>query len=177
MSCRVGARVRAALVVGVAVAATAGFATLGTGAARATQPLPAGKANWVVSVGGLNTAAANSYRNWVRLGDYTLDPARTVPTSPWNRAQPHAPGPVGTVPAAGQFSNYSATFGVGWGSNASLGSTSRVSMSQLLSDPAYNSMPLKGRYDVANAGTVSQQHAGFGPLGYGDTSSSSLDYN
>lgn len=253
---------RAARVSAVAAVTLAGLGTLGAATAGASpQQLPAGKANWVVSVGGLNTAAVNNYRNWVRLGYYTFDPAGTVTTTYWNWSQRDEPvrvdtvtadcgSPIpvckvktvqgfngaptggfrgsysyttdgrlrvdwtadstgralsgtlteywtlqagvddgklarmtsptfqaGTVPAAGQFSNYSATFGVGWGSNASLSSASRVSMSHLLSDPASSAMPLKGRYDVANAGTVSQQHAGFGPLGSGDTDPASLDHD
>ncbi|MFF4653400.1 hypothetical protein [Streptomyces sp. NPDC001380] len=56
-----------------------------------------------------------------------------------------------TVPAAGAFTDYGATFGVGYGSNASLGRESRATMAALLKDPRYDAQPYKGAYVVAKA--------------------------
>lgn len=213
--------------------------------------LPGGKANWVVSVGGLNTVQANNYRNWVRIGYYVFDTDGTARTNFWTwnqRDEPvrvdtvlaDCPAPVpdchvktvegftggptggftgtfqalaggqvqvswthrrdgsqlsrtlqeswtidtglaggtlariasptfrtGAVPAPGEFSNYSATFGVGWGSNATFDRWTRASMTELRTDPDYHADPYRGRYHVANRGVVRQERAGFGPIGSG----------
>lgn len=51
--------------------------------AQAATELPGGKANWVVSVGGLGIPENNNYRNWVRLGHYTFQAGGTVTTDFW----------------------------------------------------------------------------------------------
>ncbi|MER5464768.1 hypothetical protein ABT010_29615 [Streptomyces sp. NPDC002668] len=66
------------------------------------------------------------------------------------------------IPAPGVFSTYSANFGVGYGSNASLGRESRASMTALLKDGRYNNRPYKGSFVVAKAGLVGREEAGGG---------------
>ncbi|WP_367222234.1 hypothetical protein [Streptomyces sp. 16-176A] len=57
---------------------------LGTaGPAQAATPLPGGKSNWVVSVGYMDLATVNNYRNWVRLGYYVFGTDGTVTTNYW----------------------------------------------------------------------------------------------
>ncbi|MFF1484788.1 hypothetical protein ACIGZH_04375 [Streptomyces sp. NPDC058319] len=56
-----------------------------------------------------------------------------------------------TVPAAGAFSSYTANFGVGYGSNASLSRTSRATMSRLVQDARYGAEPYRGAFVVAKA--------------------------
>ncbi|MFD5426572.1 hypothetical protein [Streptomyces sp. NPDC127084] len=250
------------------LAAFALFAALLVSAApaQAAPARPGGKANWVVSVGGLNTAAANNYRNWVRLGYYVFAGDGTVTTTHWNWAQRDQPtrvdavtadcggnvpectvrtvdgfagnptgGYQGTfryaddgrlvvtwtkdtagkaltrplteywnletglasggaaritspsyygaygrdveIPATGEFSDYTATFGVGYGSNASLGRDSRATMKQLVTDPRYNAQPYRGAYVTTTAssadpdtrvGIVERQGTG-GMWSFGDT--------
>lgn len=58
------------------------------------------------------------------------------------------------------FSDYSATFGIGYGSNFGLDSGSRVSMDELLSNPLYNSQVYKGAYVRTNVGTVGREGSG-----------------
>ncbi|MFI6105542.1 hypothetical protein [Streptomyces sp. NPDC051310] len=208
--------------------------------AQAAPALPGGKANWVVSVGHMDLAASNNYRNWVRLGYYAFAADGTVTTTYWNwdqRDQPvrvnsvtadcggnvptcavrtvegFAGSPTGgfrgtfayaadgrlvvtwsedsagaaltrplteywnvetglaggaaaritsptfygaygnnvEIPAAGVFSDYTANFGIGYGSNASLDRGSRATMTQLVTDPRYNGQPYKGAFVVAKA--------------------------
>ncbi|MFJ6837183.1 hypothetical protein [Streptomyces sp. NPDC091209] len=69
------------------------------GPARAVTPLPGGKANWVVSVGYLNLATANNYRNWVRLGYYAFQPDGTVTTNYWTWNQREQPQRVNAMTA------------------------------------------------------------------------------
>ncbi|MFF3458945.1 hypothetical protein ACFYXH_32435 [Streptomyces sp. NPDC002730] len=64
------------------------------------------------------------------------------------------------IPAPDAFSTYSANFGVGYGSNASLGRESRASMTALLKDGRYNNRPYKGSFVVAKAGLVGREGAG-----------------
>lgn len=209
------------------------------GPAQAATPLPGGKANWVVSVGYLDLATKNNYRNWARLGYYSFQTDGTVTTNYWTWNQrdqvqrvnamtakcggdvPTCPirtvdgfagDPMGgyqgtfaytadgrlavtwtrtasgtplgqpvteywnvttglangraaritsptfygaygndvTIPAPGAFSAH-ANFGVGYGSNASLGRESRATMAQLVNDPRYNAEPYRGAYVVAKA--------------------------
>ncbi|NUK12718.1 hypothetical protein HRW23_02100 [Streptomyces lunaelactis] len=217
------------------------------GPAQAAEPLPGGKANWVVSVGHMDLASKNNYRNWVRLGYYVFNTDGTVTTNYWywhQRDQPvrvdamtadcggsvptcavrtvdgYKGDPTGgyqgtfgyasdgrlavtwtknaagtpltdplteywnveaglagggaaritsptfygpyskpdnwnvTIPAPGEFSSYTANFGVGYGSNASLGRESRATMSQLITDPRYNAQPYKGAFVVAKASSA-----------------------
>jgi hypothetical protein len=56
--------------------------------------LPGGKANWVVSVGGLTSGTA--YTNWVRLGYYQFSTDGTVVHNWWHWSQPEQPRRVGT---------------------------------------------------------------------------------
>ncbi|MER5845884.1 hypothetical protein ABT126_01980 [Streptomyces sp. NPDC002012] len=207
--------------------------------APAATVLPGGKSNWVVSVGHMDLASKNNYRNWVRLGYYVFNGDGTVVTNYWNWNQRDQPvrvdamtadcsgdvpkctvrtvdgfsgDPMGgfqgtfgytadgrlfvtwtrdasgqpitplseywnletglasgaaaritsptyygaygndvDIPAAGVFSTYTANFGVGYGSNASLGRESRATMSQLINDQRYNAQPYKGAYVVAKA--------------------------
>jgi hypothetical protein len=56
-----------------------------TGAVRASaasEPAPGGKTNFVVSVGGF---AANTTTNWLRISEYTFDPAQGTVTGTWWR--------------------------------------------------------------------------------------------
>ncbi|MFG3495041.1 hypothetical protein [Streptomyces sp. NPDC047928] len=55
------------------------------------------------------------------------------------------------IPESGAngFSNYTATFGIGYGSNAPLDGTSRASMDQLRDDPRYNAERYRGAFVVA----------------------------
>ncbi|MCP2322144.1 hypothetical protein HDA40_000651 [Hamadaea flava] len=212
------------------------------GPARAATALPAGKANWVVAVAGLDQASVNNYRDWVRLGYYafttdgavvhnywtwnlldqpvrvdsvyadcsgdvpdcyvkTVDGFAGDPTGgfqgaysytsdgrlkiTWTKdAAGNARSPLteywnltslGTVarmnsatlytnppqiPAAGVFSDYSATFGIGYGSNAGLGRETRATMTQLVTDARYNARKYTGTFVVENGGTVSRQSTG-----------------
>jgi hypothetical protein len=57
--------------------------SLGVVPAGAAVALPAGKANWVVSAGGLTTPDADNHRDWVRLGYYVF-----TLTNRWNCNQP-----------------------------------------------------------------------------------------
>ncbi|MFJ9743260.1 hypothetical protein [Streptomyces sp. NPDC101166] len=66
------------------------------------------------------------------------------------------PTPSSAVP----FSDYGATFGVGYGSNAGLDSGTRASMSDLLTDPGYSAQRYRGAFVVGNKGVVSRQGAG-----------------
>ncbi len=218
-------------------------------AARAASTLPGGKANWVVSVGGLDIPGNNNYRNWVRLGYYTFQENGTVTTDFWTwnqRDSPvrvpavtdadcgapvptcdvrtvkgfgsgpgqgfkgtyaHAPGgrvvvtwtkdksgaaldsalteswilePAqlagggvarmrssnyyaeqfdATVPGPiDPFSDYGATFGIAYGSNAS--TSSRVPMEQLLTDDEYSTEKYKGSFITANGGVVRREGTG-----------------
>ncbi|MGW7364907.1 hypothetical protein ACWGI8_16110 [Streptomyces sp. NPDC054841] len=218
---------------------------LPAGAAQAAPALPGGKANWVVSVGGLDLPSKTSFHNWVRLGYYVFKTDGTVETNYWNWSQQDRPvretaipdancggdvpvcdirtvqgfggSPTGgfrgtfdlvgdrltvtwtkntagtvlpkalteywnvetgladggvarivsstyygaytadkapnvTIPedgTEGDFSDYSATFGIGYGSNAELGSATRASMDQLRTDPRYNAQRYRGAFVVA----------------------------
>ncbi|MDX3748593.1 hypothetical protein [Streptomyces sp. AK08-02] len=210
------------------------------GPAHAVTALPGGKANWVVSVGSMDLASKNNYRNWVRLGYYAFQTDGTVTTNYWAWNQRDQPTRVNamtadcggdvptcaartvdgfagdttggfqgtfayttdrrlavtwtknaagtalsqplteywnvttglagggaaritsptfygaygndvTIPASGVFSTYTANFGVGYGSNASLDRTSRATMSQLVGDTRYNAQPYRGAFVVAKA--------------------------
>lgn len=219
--------------------------------AQAATELPGGKANWVVSVGGLEIPENNNYRNWVRLGHYTFQAGGTVTTDFWTWYQRDSPlrvpavtgancgAPVptcdirtvdgfgsaaskgfrGTYSYAPQnrlvitwtkdksgaalaeplteswvleptllagggvarmrssnhyaeqfdatvpgpvdaFSDYGATFGIGYGSNASLGTSSRVPIEQLLTTPEYRTEKYKGSFITANNGVVRREGTG-----------------
>ncbi|MER6807200.1 MULTISPECIES: hypothetical protein [Streptomyces] len=219
--------------------------------AQAATELPGGKANWVVSVGGLEIPENNNYRNWVRLGYYTFQAGGTVTTDFWTWNQRDSPlrvpavtgancgAPVptcdirtvdgfgsaaskgfrGTYSYAPQnrlvitwtkdksgaalaeplteswvleptllagggvarmrssnyyaeqfdatvpgpvdaFSDYGATFGIGYGSNASLGTSSRVPIEQLLTTPEYRTEKYKGSFITANNGVVRREGTG-----------------
>lgn len=56
-----------------------------------------------------------------------------------------------SIPAPGVFSNYTANFGVGYGSNTALDRATRASMSQLINDTRYNAQPYRGAFVVAKA--------------------------
>ncbi|MEV4352632.1 hypothetical protein AB0J83_49915 [Actinoplanes sp. NPDC049596] len=220
-------------------------------AAQAAPPaLPGGKANWVVSVGGLTNN--NDPRNWVRLGYYVFHDDGTAETNYWTWNEADSPERVNTVkadctgtvphcyvrtvegfqgdptggfrgsfdydatgrlvvtwktdrdgkdiadlretwtveaglvdgklaritsptyyantgstnnpdvpdPVAGEFSSYSATFGVGYGSNTALDSATRVSMSELVNDSKYNSKRYRGTFLLTNGGLLDRQWAG-----------------
>lgn len=71
-------------------------------------------------------------------------------------------GPV-TVPAG--FSNYSATFGIGFGSNAPISAGNKVSIVDLRS--SYGQTSFLGTFVTANSGTVARQGSGLG-IGYGN---------
>ncbi|MFD3454750.1 hypothetical protein ACFWVC_21550 [Streptomyces sp. NPDC058691] len=58
------------------------------------------------------------------------------------------------IPAPGTFSSYTANFGIGYGSNASLEGTSRATMNQLVTDPRYNAQPYRGAFVVAKASSA-----------------------
>jgi hypothetical protein len=211
--------------------------------AKEATPLPAGKANWVVSVGYMDLASKNNYRNWVRLGYYVFGANGSVTSSYWKWRQrdqparvaamtadcggdvptcairtvdgftadptgclqgnfgytddgrlavtwakdttgtPLAPplteywnldtglargnaaritsptyyGPYGNhveIPATGAFSTYTANFGIGYGSNTTLEPTSRATMTQLITDPRYNTQPYQGTFIVAKASST-----------------------
>ncbi|MFC4006223.1 hypothetical protein ACFOY2_03245 [Nonomuraea purpurea] len=203
------------------------------------------KANWVVSVGGLDTAAANNYRNWVRLGYYVFAGDGSVVTNYWTWNLADQPERIDTVtadctgdvpdcavktvegfpgdtmggfqgtygytsdgrlritwtkdatgaardplteywnlttglagdtvarmtsptyysspvqiPPQGVFSDYSASFGIGFGSNAGLGRETRATMSRLVRDARYNARTYTGTFVVANRGAVTRQSTG-----------------
>src|SRR5689334_24388308 len=65
--------------------------------AAAPPALPGGKANWVVSVGGLDDDRDPA--NWVRLGYYVFAPDGTVVTNFWNWTESAQPQRVNTVKA------------------------------------------------------------------------------
>ncbi len=67
------------------------------------------------------------------------------------------------IPAPGMFSDYSATFGIGYGSNASLDAATRASMTELRNDSRYNARDYTGTFPVANGGGL--QHQGTGWVG------------
>jgi hypothetical protein len=77
-------------------------ATLGVTAPAVPLPaeLPGGKANWVVSVGGLNNSAVNNYANWTRLGWYIFAADGTVRTNYWTWNQRDEPGRVDSMVAS-----------------------------------------------------------------------------
>ncbi|GIF09747.1 hypothetical protein Asi03nite_72850 [Actinoplanes siamensis] len=220
-------------------------------AARAAPPaLPGGKANWVVSVGGLN----NNYdpRNWVRLGYYVFNADGTAETNFWSWNEADSPERINTVkancdgavphcyirtvedfdgsptgglrgsfdydasgrlvvtwktdksgaditdlretwnlqtglvggklaritsptyytnsgtasdpdvpdPVAGEFSSYSATFGIGYGSTTGFGSDTRASMSDLVNDSRYNTVPYRGTFVRVNNGSLDREGTG-----------------
>ncbi|MFJ6727213.1 hypothetical protein ACIQPQ_20140 [Streptomyces sp. NPDC091281] len=83
----------------VAVLALVTATLVAAGPARAVTPLPGGKANWVVSVGYLDLAARNNYRNWVRLGYYAFGTDGTVTTSYWTWNQREQPRRVNAMTA------------------------------------------------------------------------------
>ncbi|MCK8676113.1 hypothetical protein [Streptomyces lichenis] len=58
------------------------------------------------------------------------------------------------------FSDYGATFGVGYGSNHSLDSGSRVGVDTLLTDPAYSTQMYKGAYVRAAGAGVGREGTG-----------------
>ncbi|WP_415953790.1 hypothetical protein [Streptomyces sp. KLOTTS4A1] len=68
--------------------------------------------------------------------------------------------PSAEAPAAGVFSSYDATFGVGYGSTYSLGSESRVSMNELLTDSDYNDLQYKGTFVRVNRKQLDREWAG-----------------
>lgn len=267
MSTRAGRHTRSLtrlLVVGAVIASL----DVGVVDRAGATTLPAGKANWVVAVAGLNTAAANNYRNWVRLGYYTFDATGKATTNYWTWAQRSEPirinavfadctapvpdcwvrtvggfqnGPMGgfvgtysypsagvlqvswktdengvalanvlterwdistgtyasgavarivsptfetgcnrcapTVPAPGEFSSYSASFGVGWGSNYGFDSTSRASMTTLRTDPGYDDTAYRGRYIDAAGGGMLIQPAGFQSLAKGSQDPADSNYD
>lgn len=69
------------------------------GPVQAAAPLPGGKANWVVSVGHMDLASKDNYRNWVRLGYYVFNTNGTVTTSYWNWNQRDQPRRVDAMTA------------------------------------------------------------------------------
>lgn len=71
------------LAVGVLLAgALTGSLTGADSAYAASEPAPGGKTNFVVSVGGF---AANTTTNWLRISQYTFDPAQGTVTGQWWR--------------------------------------------------------------------------------------------
>jgi hypothetical protein len=64
------------------------------------------------------------------------------------------------IPAPGVFSDYSATFGIGYGSNATLDGETRATMSQLRNDERYNARPYTGSFQVATGGGVQYEGTG-----------------
>jgi hypothetical protein len=228
------------------------LASLGVVPAGAAVALPAGKANWVVAVGGLTTPNVNNYRNWVRLGYYVFNTDGTARTNWWSWNTHDEPLRVDTVaancggdvpdcavktvagftgapmggftgtfgypatgvievrwthnangtalspalterwtvtpdlqsgkaariasptmftsppqiPAHGVFSDYTATFGIGYGSNAPFDSETRATMTQLRNDSRYNARPYTGTFVVANGGAVRREGTG-GAWGFG----------
>jgi hypothetical protein len=64
------------------------------------------------------------------------------------------------IPAPGAFSDYSATFGIGYGSNATFDSDTRATMSQLRNDSRYNARTYTGSFQVANGGGVHYEDTG-----------------
>ncbi|MEV8372589.1 hypothetical protein AB0P21_07610 [Kribbella sp. NPDC056861] len=66
----------------------------------AVTELPGGKANWVVSVGGLNNSSVNNYANWTRLGWYIFATDGTVRTSWWSWNQLDKPMRVDAMTAS-----------------------------------------------------------------------------
>jgi hypothetical protein len=242
----------------VGVLALLGATLVSAGTARAESEVvpPAGKANWVVSVGGLSNWSQEQedrdehYRNWVRLGTYVFEKDGTVITDFWNFQQREKPlrtwamhadcggdvptcglrtvagfgaqdRPTGgyrgvyrvvgdqvevtwqrhrdgselpralvekwglqtglaggkaarivsptfyenlsatvTMPAGDSFSNYSATFGVGYGSNAPLDSSSRVPLGTLLTDDHYNKEKYRGAFVSFKVGKDGRRFVG-----------------
>ncbi len=214
-----------------------------TPAVTAVTELPGGKANWVVSVGGLNNSSANNYANWTRLGWYIFATDGTVRTSWWSWNQLDKPmrvdamtascgGNVPTCPVqtmgsfldapsgafqgtyqtsagklhvtwtkngSGQalgkpltehwnldaipggkvarissdgfhgpvlptprvvtppttFSDYTATFGIGFGSNAPLSAANKASITDIRTE--YGQSEFVGRYIVANRDSVRRE--------------------
>jgi hypothetical protein len=226
-------------------------ATLGVTAPAVPLPaeLPGGKANWVVSVGGLHDAADNNYANWTRLGWYIFAADGTVRTNYWMWKEldepervaamtascggdvPKCPvqtmdsfltGPTGvfqgtyqtsdgkvdvtwTKDGAGQaltpsmtehwlldpipggkvarissdgyhstvagpvvvpstFSNYSASFGIGYGSNAPLSAGNKASITDIRT--LYGQDEFVGTFVRANKGTVGREGAGLWAAGF-----------
>jgi hypothetical protein len=221
-------------------------ALLSAGPAHAAVTPPGGKTNWVVSVGGINNASVNNYKNWVRLGYYVFNPDGTAATNywTWNAADEPARvnavtadcggdvptcsvqtvagftgSPMGgftgtysyladgrvqvqwthnasgaalgtpltewwtlttglddgkiarlasptmgsnptVIPAPGTFSSYSATFGIGYGSNASLDDAGKATMSQLRNDSRYNAEKYTGDMQAGKSGAVTHQGTG-----------------
>jgi hypothetical protein len=220
-------------------------ATLGVTAPAVPVPveLPGGKANWVVSVGGLHDAADNNYANWTRLGWYIFAADGTVRTNYWSWNERDEPmrvdamtascggdiptcdvqtmatfltGPTGAFqgtyqtsagkvdvtwtkdgagkeltkaltehwllepipggkvarissdgyhsPVAGPvvvpstFSNYTASFGIGYGSNAPLSAGNKASITEIRT--TYGQGSFLGTYVRASAGTVGREPAG-----------------
>ncbi|MGW2620628.1 hypothetical protein [Streptomyces sp. NPDC001500] len=74
-----------------AIAALLASLLVTAGQAQAVTPVPAGKANWVVSLGYMDLATANNYRNWVRLGYYSFHSDGTVTTNYWTWNQRDQP--------------------------------------------------------------------------------------
>lgn len=64
------------------------------------------------------------------------------------------------IPAQGSFSSYSATYGIGYGSNATFDSTTRASMTQLRTDGRYNARRYTGTFVVAKTGIVARESTG-----------------
>ncbi|WP_330262160.1 hypothetical protein [Streptomyces griseorubiginosus] len=239
-----------AAVLGVLAVLTSMLVSAST-AQAAPLPLPGGKANWVVSVGGL--ASGKDPGNWVRLGYYVFDPDDgTVTTNYWSWSEGAQPKRVNTVkadcdgtvphcyvrtvegftgdptggyrgrfeydasgrlvvtwtadrygndildlretwnletslvaggvaritsptyytntgtdakpgaevPASGSFTSYDATFGIGYGSNYSLDSASRVNMSELANNSAYNTLQYKGTFVRVTGEQLGREWAG-----------------
>ncbi|MEU5974581.1 hypothetical protein [Streptomyces sp. NPDC047315] len=82
-----------------AVAALLAASVVTAGPARALTPLPGGKANWVVSVGHMDLATKNNFRNWVRLGYYAFKDDGTVTTNYWTWNQRDQPRRVDAMTA------------------------------------------------------------------------------
>jgi hypothetical protein len=64
------------------------------------------------------------------------------------------------VPAPGEFSNYSATFGIGYGSMATLSTTSKATMQLLMQDARYNDRSYDGANVVVTHGELLAQTSG-----------------
>lgn len=232
----------------VAPAAPAAPVASTAAAVKAVTELPGGKANWVVSVGGLNTAAVNNYANWTRLGWYIFGTDGTVRTSWWSwserdeemrvdsgvlgscggdvpicpiqtmnsfrtgptgsflgtyqtsagkldvtwttngagdplskpltehwtlepiaggkvariSGQFHGPKVIDTVPNT--FSDYTATFGIGYGSNAPLSAGNKASITDIRAK--YGQEEFVGTYVVANLDGVHREPSGLLKTGF-----------
>ncbi|MEU3601721.1 hypothetical protein ABZ714_23825 [Streptomyces sp. NPDC006798] len=141
-----------------------GFTGAPTGAYRGTYThTPGGKLTVVWRTGATGAALPRPLtEHWdVTASLAGGDVARiTSPTFyPGVQDSPTRPGPV-QFPAPGEFSDYEANFGVGYGSNAPLTDQSRTPMGSLATDARYNARHYLGSFVSIGSGKVHREWAG-----------------